>query len=62
MQIDSPIGPFYYLAADHQATMGAYVGKTAVVDGKPKMVDWYYADGADYLPSEEDAKAMRPAQ
>lgn len=62
LAVDSPIGPFYYRAADHQATMGAYVGKTAVLDGVPMMVDWYYADGADYLPPPEEAKAMRPAE
>lgn len=58
----SPTGPFIYRAADHQSTMGAYVGKTAVVDGKPKMVDWHYANGADYLPSEAEAAKMRPAE
>ncbi|WP_306005497.1 ABC transporter substrate-binding protein [Aquicoccus porphyridii] len=58
----SPTGPFFYRAADHQSTMGAYVGTTALVDGKPKMVDWFYADGANYLPSEEDAAKMRPAE
>ena len=58
----SPTGPFKFRAADHQSTMGAYVGKTALVDGKPKMVDWAYADGADYLPSEEEAARLRPAE
>lgn len=55
-----PFGPFHYRAADNQATMGAFVGTTAVVDGRPKMVDWVYADGADYLPSEEEAAGLRP--
>lgn len=59
---DSPTGPFMFRAADHQSTMGAYVGRTALVDGEPKMVDWTYADGADYLPSEEDAAKLRPAE
>jgi branched-chain amino acid transport system substrate-binding protein len=58
----SPTGPFMYRAADHQSTMGAYVGKTTVIDGKPTMVDWTYADGADYLPSEAEAAKMRPAE
>lgn len=58
----SPTGPFSYRASDHQSTMGAYVGRTAVVDGTPKMVDWSYADGANYLPSEEEAAKMRPAE
>ncbi|WP_170415551.1 ABC transporter substrate-binding protein [Ruegeria atlantica] len=58
----SPTGPFTFRAADHQSTMGAYVGKTGMVDGKPSMVDWAYADGADYLPSEDDAAALRPTE
>jgi len=54
-------GPITYRTADHQSTMGAFVGKTAVKDGKGTMVDWRYADGAKYLPSDAEAKAMRPA-
>ena len=53
-------GPIEYRASDHQSTMGAYVGKTAVRDGKGVMVDWRYADGANYLPPDDVAKAMRP--
>lgn len=58
----SPTGPFRFRAADNQSTMGAYVGKTGIVDGAPKMVDWSYARGEDYLPSEEEAANMRPAE
>ncbi|MBT3142573.1 twin-arginine translocation pathway signal protein [Phaeobacter gallaeciensis] len=58
---DSPTGPFMFRAADHQSTMGAYVGKTSLVDGQPKLVDWNYADGSSYLPSEEEAAKLRPA-
>lgn len=55
-----PSGTLTFRAADHQSTMGAWVGRTAVQDGEPVMVDWRYADGADYLPSPEEAKALRP--
>lgn len=58
----SPTGPFMFRAADHQSTMGAYVGLTAKKDGMGMMVDWAYADGAAYLPSEEEAAKMRPAE
>ncbi|MDQ2094765.1 ABC transporter substrate-binding protein [Rhodalgimonas zhirmunskyi] len=58
----SPTGPFMFRAADHQSTMGAYVGKTTVADGTPAMTDWAYADGAKYLPSEEEAAKLRPAE
>jgi branched-chain amino acid transport system substrate-binding protein len=49
-------------AIDHQSTMGAYVGRTAVKDGKGVMVDWKYADGKDFLPSDADVRKMRPQQ
>ena len=58
---NTPVGPITFRAADHQSTMGAWVGRTAVKDGKGTMVDWRYADGAKYLPSSDDAKKMRPA-
>lgn len=53
-------GPIEYRASDHQSTMGAFVGRTAVRDGKGVMVDWRYADGANYLPPDDVARAMRP--
>jgi branched-chain amino acid transport system substrate-binding protein len=62
MNFDSPVGPITFRAADHQSTMGAWVGKTALKDGKGVMVDWKYDDGKDYLPSEADAAKLRPAQ
>src|SRR3546814_1848483 len=34
LQLDTPLGPITYRALDHQSTMGAWVGKTAVKDGK----------------------------
>jgi branched-chain amino acid transport system substrate-binding protein len=42
--------------------MGAYVGRTAVTDGKGVMVEWRYANGGDYLPSDATVKRMRPAE
>ncbi|MFL6932503.1 MAG: ABC transporter substrate-binding protein, partial [Xanthobacteraceae bacterium] len=41
-----PFGTFSYRASDHQATMGAYVGKIALKDGKGTMSDFKYVDGA----------------
>ncbi|MCT4657412.1 MAG: ABC transporter substrate-binding protein [Cohaesibacter sp.] len=60
LTVEAPSGAFTYRAGDHQATMGAYVGRTGFLNGKPAMLDWSYADGADYLPSEEEAKKLRP--
>lgn len=56
---DTPFGPASYRAIDHQGTLGTFVGKTAVVDGKGSMTDWHYADGVGYLPTDEQVKGLR---
>ncbi len=61
LDVDTPFGRVRYRAIDHQSTMGAFVGRTAVKDGKGVMVDWHYADGKDYLPSDGEVRRMRPA-
>ena len=61
LKFDSVFGPAEYRAIDHQSTVGAYVGKTALKDGRGVMVDWRYADGAKYLPSDDVVKTLRPA-
>jgi branched-chain amino acid transport system substrate-binding protein len=60
LQVGTPFGNIVYRALDHQSTMGAYVGRTAVKDGKGVMVDWRYADGKDYLPPDAVVRALRP--
>lgn len=60
LTFDSIVGPITYRKIDHQSTMGAYVGYTALKDGKGIMVDWKYADGKDYLPSDEEVMKLRP--
>jgi branched-chain amino acid transport system substrate-binding protein len=61
LKFPSAFGSAEYRAVDHQSTLGAYVGKTAVKAGKGTMVDWTYRDGAKYLPADDAVKAMRPA-
>src|SRR5690349_13168636 len=53
LAVETPFGTIRYRAIDHQSTMGAYVGRLAIKDGKGVMVDAKYADGADYLPSDD---------
>ena len=60
LAVDTPFGPITYRAQDNQSTMGAYVGKTALKDGKGVMVDFHYIDGADVQPSDADVKKWRP--
>jgi len=59
MDMPSPFGPVRWRALDHQSTMGAYVGQLAKRDGRGVMVNWRYADGADYQPSEKEIRALR---
>ena len=62
LDVDTPFGKVTYRALDHQSTMGAYVGRTAVRDGKGVMVDWHYANGKDYLPPDDVVRRLRPAE
>ncbi len=62
LELATPIGEITFRAIDHQSTMGTYVGKTDVRQGEGVMVDWHYADGANYLPSDAEVKKMRPAE
>src|SRR5712691_6720174 len=61
LKVASPFGPFEYRASDQQATMGAYVGKIALKNGKGTMSDFKYIDGASVLPSDAEVKKLRPA-
>ncbi len=60
LSFDAPSGPITFRAIDHQSTMGAYVGWTKLEDGKGKMVNWTYENGADYLPSDDEVRKLRP--
>ncbi len=62
LEVDTPFGPIVYRTIDNQSTMGAYVGRTSQADGRGVMVDFRYADGADYLPDDETVKKLRPAK
>ena len=62
LKVDSPFGPFRYRASDHQATMGAYVGKIALEGGKGTMADFQYVDGATVLPSDAEVIKLRPTE
>lgn len=62
LSFGTPMGPAMYRGIDHQSTLGAYVGKLALANGKGRMVDWRYADGAAYLPSDDEVRKMRTAE
>ena len=60
LTFDSIVGPISYRKIDHQSTMGAYVGLTALRDNKGVMVDWQYADGKHFLPDDAEVMKLRP--
>ncbi|MFE0754475.1 ABC transporter substrate-binding protein [Inquilinus sp. NPDC058860] len=60
--VDSPFGPITFRKIDHQSTLGAFVGKTTVEDGKGVMTDFQYRDGAQYLPGDAEVAKLRPAE
>lgn len=62
LKFSSAFGSAEYRAIDHQSTLGAYVGRTALRDGKGVMVDWSYRDGANYLPDDATVRLLRPAR
>ena len=62
LEVQTPFGPITYRAQDHQSTMGAYVGKTALRQGKGVMVDFSYQDGGKFQPSDEEVKKLRKGQ
>ncbi len=59
LSVDMPFGRITYRAIDHQSTMGAYVGRTALRDGKGVMTAFHYADGARFQPSDAEVRRLR---
>jgi len=60
LEVTTPFGPIRYRELDNQSTMGAYVGRLAIRDGKGVMVDVRYVNGADVQPPDELVKQWRP--
>jgi branched-chain amino acid transport system substrate-binding protein len=61
LKLGSPMGPFEFRAIDHQATLGAYVGKIALEKDQGTMSDVRYVDGAAVLPPDSEVRKLRPA-
>jgi len=60
LSVGSPFGEITFRKSDHQSTLGAFLGKTAVKDGEGVMVDFSYKKGTDYLPSDAEVEKLRP--
>ena len=61
LQVETPWGMIKYRAQDNVSTMGSFVGRTKYVNGVSLMVNSHYCDGADFMPSDEEVRKMRPA-
>jgi len=62
LKFSTPFGPAEFRAIDQQSTMGAYVGKLELRGNQGTMVQWRYADGKNYQPTDAYVKARRPAE
>ncbi len=57
---ETPFGQALFRPLDHQSTLGTFLGKTALRDGKGVMVDWRYVDGAAVMPPDAEVRKLRP--
>jgi branched-chain amino acid transport system substrate-binding protein len=58
-KFDTVIGPVTMRGIDNQSTMGAWVGKLVLKGAAGGMSDWTYKDGASFMPTEAEVKAIR---
>ena len=59
LTFDTPSGPVTFRPQDHQSTMGLYVGRTDIKEGKGYMKSFEYVDGNKLQPSDDEVKQMR---
>jgi branched-chain amino acid transport system substrate-binding protein len=62
LAFDSAMGSITFRAIDQQSTMGTWVGKLDVKDGRGVMVDWHFANGKDFQLDDAAVKARRPVE
>jgi branched-chain amino acid transport system substrate-binding protein len=61
LQVATPVGNIVYRSQDHQSTLGAFVGRTGLKDGKGIMTSFTYVDGASLQLPDAEVKKLRPA-
>ncbi|MCU0895319.1 MAG: ABC transporter substrate-binding protein [Rhodospirillales bacterium] len=61
LTLTSPLGPIEFRVVDQQSTMGTFVGTLTVQDQKPRMIDWRFGSGDEYLPGAEETAKLRAA-
>ncbi|MGI4935302.1 MAG: ABC transporter substrate-binding protein [Janthinobacterium lividum] len=61
LAVDTPVGRISYRAQDHQSTLGLFVGRTGIADGKPVMTSFRYVDGATLQLPDAEVRKLRAA-
>ena len=61
LKFDTPFGPAQFRELDNQSTMGIYVGRLAVENGKGTMPAGEYIPGEKLQPSDDYVKSLRKA-
>jgi branched-chain amino acid transport system substrate-binding protein len=59
LQFTSPFGPVVFRPEDNQSTLGIFVGRTAVKDGKGVMPSGTYLDGSKLQPPDAQIRKLR---
>jgi branched-chain amino acid transport system substrate-binding protein len=59
LTFDTPSGKVTFRPQDHQSTLGLYVGRTGIKDGKGTMTSFEYVDGRELQPSDAEVKKFR---
>ena len=62
LKFETVFGPVTFRALDQQSTLGAFVGRLDLKEGRGVMVDWRYVDGKDYMPVDAVVRKRRPAE
>jgi branched-chain amino acid transport system substrate-binding protein len=62
LKFETVFGPVTFRALDQQSTLGAFVGRLDLKDGRGVMVDWRYVDGSNYMPPDAVVRKRRPAE
>lgn len=60
LETDTIAGKVTMRGLDHQSTLGAWVGETALQDGRGVLRNWRFADGKDFMFPEAEVLAARP--
>lgn len=60
LETDTIAGKVTMRGIDHQSTLGAWVGETALQNGRGALRNWHFADGKDFMFTEAEVLAARP--